>query len=192
MMKQLILLFLFIVSCSKAESQEAMTYLPKSKVLEIKSYLNGREHYNQELAIFINFKIHSGQYRYFVYDLKHDKVLQRAIVSHGSGSVVPNSDVLRFSNIEGSYQSSLGKYEILGSYTGKFGKSYRLKGLDSTNSNALQRAIVLHSYECVPDRESRAPACLSLGCPMLSRKAFDQTSRYIDQSERPVILYAFY
>ncbi len=191
-MKQLILLFLFIVSCSKAESQEAMTYLPKSKVLEIKSYLNGREHYNQELAIFINFKIHSGQYRYFVYDLKHDKVLQRAIVSHGSGSVVPNSDVLRFSNIEGSYQSSLGKYEILGSYTGKFGKSYRLKGLDSTNSNALQRAIVLHSYECVPDRESRAPACLSLGCPMLSRKAFDQTSRYIDQSERPVILYAFY
>lgn len=191
-MKQLILPFLFIVSCSKAESQEAMTYLPKSKVLEIKSYLNGREHYNQELAIFINFKIHSGQYRYFVYDLKHDKVLQRAIVSHGSGSVVPNSDVLRFSNIEGSYQSSLGKYEIFGSYTGKFGKSYRLKGLDSTNSNALQRAIVLHSYECVPDRESRAPACLSLGCPMLSRKAFDQTSRYIDQSERPVILYAFY
>ncbi|MET3036712.1 murein L,D-transpeptidase catalytic domain-containing protein [Chryseobacterium sp. NRRL B-14859] len=192
MIKNFIFLFLLVLSCSKAESQQLNTMeVPQSKLSEIKSYLQGKE-YNQELVIFINFKIHSGKYRYFVYDLKNNKILQKAIVSHGSGSVIPHSDALRFGNTEGSYQSSLGKYEIRESYTGKFGKAYRLKGLDSTNSNAMERAIVLHSYGCIPDEESKNPACLSLGCPMLSKKAFDQTAKYIDQSRQPMILYAFY
>lgn len=190
-MKQLFFLFLIIVSCSKVESQENAVDLPQSKVSEIRSFIKGRN-YNQDLAFFINFKIHSGKYRYFVYDLKNDKILQKAIVSHGSGSVIQNSKELRFSNVEGSYQSSLGKYEIKESYIGKFGKSYRLNGLESTNNNALQRAIVLHSYSCIPDIESQNPACLSLGCPMLSANAFNQTAKYIDQSKQPIILYAFY
>lgn len=193
MMKYFIFLFLFIISCSKIESQSGnvVDYLPKSKILEIKDYIKGKN-YNQDLAVFINFKIHSGKYRYFVYDLKNDKILQKAVVAHGSGSVVKNSQNLQFSNIDGSFQSSLGKYEIKESYSGKFGKSYRLNGLDPTNSNAMSRAIVLHSYGCIPDKESTDPACLSLGCPMLSQNAFNQTAKYIDQSKQSIILYAFY
>lgn len=193
MMKHFIFLFLFFISCSKVESQAANTadYLPKSKVLEIKNYIKGKN-YNQNLAVFINFKIYSGKYRYFVYDLKNDKILQRAIVAHGDGSVVKNSQELQFSNIDGSHQSSLGKYEIKESYNGKFGKAYRLDGLDETNSNARSRAIVLHSYYCIPDKESADPACLSFGCPMLSKNAFSETAKYIDPSEKPIILYAFY
>lgn len=193
MMKYFIFLFLFIISCSKIESQSGnvVDYLPKSKILEIKDYIKGKN-YNQDLAVFINFKVHSGKYRYFVYDLKNDKILQKAVVAHGSGSVVKNSQNLQFSNIDGSFQSSLGKYEIKESYSGKFGKSYRLNGLDPTNSNAMSRAIVLHSYGCIPDKESTDPACLSLGCPMLSQNAFNQTAKYIDQSKQSIILYAFY
>ncbi|MCT2409056.1 murein L,D-transpeptidase catalytic domain family protein [Chryseobacterium antibioticum] len=192
-MKKFIFLFLFIISCSKAESQENNTseILPAEKVLEIKNFVKGRN-YNQDIAVFINFKTYSGKYRYFVYDLKNNKILQKAVVSHGSGSVVKNSDALKFSNTEGSYQSSLGKYEILNSYIGKFGKAYRLNGLDDGNSNAMQRAIVLHSLGCVPDQESQNPACLSLGCPMLSQNALIQTAKYIDHSKQPVIMYAFY
>lgn len=192
-MKYFIFLFLFIISCSKIESQSGNVadYLPKSKILEIKDYIKGKN-YNQNLAVFINFKVHSGKYRYFVYDLKSDKILQKAVVAHGSGSVVKNSQNLQFSNIDGSFQSSLGKYEIKESYSGKFGKSYRLNGLDPTNSNAMSRAIVLHSYGCIPDKESTDPACLSLGCPMLSQNAFNQTAKYIDQSKQSIILYAFY
>ncbi|MGG5207458.1 murein L,D-transpeptidase catalytic domain-containing protein [Chryseobacterium sp. MIQD13] len=192
-MKKIIFLFLFIISCSKAESQENIAYdiLPAAKVSEIKSFVKGKN-YNQDIAVFINFKTYSGKYRYFVYDLKNNKILQKAIVSHGSGSVIKNSDALKFSNTEGSYQSSLGKYEILNSYSGKFGKAYRLNGLDTGNNNALQRAIVLHSYGCIPDQESQNPACLSLGCPMLSANAFAQTAKYLDKSKQPVIMYAFY
>lgn len=192
-MKPFIFLFFLIISCSKFESQasHAIDYLPKSRILEIKNYIKGKD-YNQDLAVFINFKIHSGKYRYFVYDLKNDKVLQKAIVAHGDGSVIKNSQSLQFSNTDGSHQSSLGKYEIKESYTGKFGKAYRLDGLDESNSNARSRAIVLHSYYCIPDHESNNPACLSFGCPMLSKNAFNKTATYIDQSEQPVILYAFY
>lgn len=191
--KSFIFLFLFFLSCSKFESQatSAVEYLPTSKILEIKNYLEGKN-YNQDLAVFINFKVHSGKYRYFVYDLKNNKILQKAIVAHGEGSVIKNSENLQFSNTDGSHQSSLGKYEIRESYSGKFGKAYRLDGLDSTNSNARERAIVLHSYYCVRDIESKDPACLSFGCPMLSKNAFAQTSKYIDQSQQPIILYAFY
>lgn len=165
--------------------------IPQSRIGEVRNYIKGKE-YNQQLAVFINFKIPSGKYRYFIYDLKNDKVLQKAVVSHGSGSVISRSDALQFSNVEGSYQSSLGKYAIGESYNGKFGKAYRLKGLDSTNSNAMQRAIVLHSYGCIPDNESQNPACLSLGCPMLSENAFKESAQYIDQSKQSIILYAFY
>ncbi|WP_313091179.1 murein L,D-transpeptidase catalytic domain-containing protein [Chryseobacterium flavum] len=192
MMKHFIFLFIILISCSKADSQQLDTVgIPQSRINEIKNYIKGKK-YNQELAIFINFKIHSGKYRYFIYDLKKNRIVQRAVVSHGSGSVIPNSTALQFSNTEGSYQSSLGKYEIWESYMGKYGKAYRLVGLDVTNSNAMQRAIVLHSYDCVPDKESSAPACLSLGCPMLSINAFKKTAEYIDQSQRPIVLYAFY
>jgi len=192
MMKQCILLFLFIISCTKVESQNIHTLdIPKSRILEIRDYLNGKN-YNHDIAVFINFKVPSGKYRYFVYDLKNDKILQKAVVSHGSGSVIPHSNALAFSNVEGSYKSSLGKYEIRESYIGKFGKSYRLKGLEDTNSNAMSRAIILHPYSCIPDKESEVPACLSLGCPMLSLNAFNQTAKYIDQSKLPIILYAFY
>ncbi len=192
MMKPFLFLFVFLISCSKAGSQQLDTWsLPQSKISEIKSYIKGKE-YNQDLAVFINFKIPSGKYRYFIYDLKNDKIVHKAVVSHGSGSVIPGSDALQFSNVEGSYQSSLGKYSIGESYVGKFGKTYRLNGLDSTNSNAMQRAIVLHSFGCVPDRESQTPACLSLGCPMLSVNAFKESAKYIDQSKQPILLYAFY
>lgn len=192
MMKHFIFLFLTLISCSKAESQQLNSLrIPQIRISEVKNYIKGKE-YNQELAVFINFKIPSGKYRYFIYNLKNNTIVQQAVVSHGSGSVIPRSEALKFSNVEGSYQSSLGKYAIGESYMGKFGKAYRLSGLDSTNSNAMQRAIVLHSYGCISDTESQTPACLSLGCPMLSVNAFNETAKYIDQSKKPIILYAFY
>lgn len=183
-----ILLWFNFLSC---QSQQPNQDLPVFKVLEIKEFLKDKN-YNQDIAIFVNFKIHSGKYRYFVYDLKKDKILQKAIVAHGSGSVTKNSTNLQFSNIEGSYQSSLGKYEIKESYHGKFGKSYRLNGLDKSNSNAMSRAIVMHSYPCILDVETNNSACLSLGCPMLSPKAFTKTSSFIDGSNKTIVLYAFY
>lgn len=183
--------FVFLFFALAANAQNSAV-LPLERVEELKLFLNQNKKYNQDIVFFINFKIHSGKYRFLIYDLKNEKILKKGIVSHGSGSVSTKSGELKFSNIENSYQSSLGKYEIANSYVGSFGKSYRLKGLDKTNSNAQKRAIVLHSLECVPDKESENPACLSLGCPMLSPQFFKTTAKYIDASRKPIILYAFY
>lgn len=175
----------------KAYSQNSDVQIPSDKITELKKFIKDKN-YNQNLAVFVNFKIKSGKYRYFVYDLTNSRILQSAIVSHGSGSNSSLYGQLTFSNTENSFQSSLGKYEIKESYNGKFGKSYRLNGLDKTNSNARSRAIVLHALDCVPDKESEVPACLSLGCPMLSPKAFTQTTKYIDNSKDTIVLFAFY
>ncbi len=195
-MKKLVyLLFSMLISCSgksqEIKKESTSFEIRKDKISELKTFLKDKN-YNQDLAMFIDFKIPSRKFRFFVYDLKNEKILTKGIVSHGSGSQKLNSKNLVFSNVEGSYQSSLGKYEIANSYVGTFGKSYRLKGLDKTNNNAMTRAIVLHSLDCVPDKESNNPACLSLGCPMLSPNFFTTVAKYIDTSKKPIILYAFY
>ena len=66
-------------------------------------------------------------------------------VSHGDGSDPDHDGWLNhYSNVHGSHCSSKGTYATFGWYTGKYGTSIRLEGLDRTNDNALDRAIVMH------------------------------------------------
>ena len=194
-MKNLVFLSLLLLFSCDSKSQEvsknSRKSIPSEKIVEIKNFVKDTK-YNQDLVIFINFRIPSNKFRFFIYDLKNDKILEKAIVAHGSGSVVKGSNDLVFSNVENSYQSSLGKYQIGSSYVGTFGKSYRLIGLDKTNSNAAKRAIVIHPYYCISDVETQNLACLSLGCQMLSPNFFKVAEKYIDGSKKPIILYAFY
>lgn len=194
-MKNLFFIFLILMFSCNLKSQETKYYnnisITFERIEHVKDFIKNKK-YNQQLAIFINFRIPSNKFRFFIYDLKNNKILEKAIVAHGSGSVVKGTNALTFSNTENSYQSSLGKYEIGSSYIGKFGKAYRLIGLDKTNSNALKRAIVLHSYYCISDIETKELACLGLGCPMLSPNFFKVAEKYIDASKKPIVLYAFY
>ena len=66
-------------------------------------------------------------------------------VAHGRGSDPAHTGWLeRFSNEIGSEASSAGAYLTEDVYYGKYGRSLRLKGLDYSNSNAEERAIVIH------------------------------------------------
>jgi hypothetical protein len=66
-------------------------------------------------------------------------------VAHGRGSDPAHSGWLEhFSNTPGSEASSNGAYVTGDIYYGKYGRSLRLTGLDPTNNNALNRAIVIH------------------------------------------------
>jgi hypothetical protein len=67
-------------------------------------------------------------------------------VSHGRGSDPGHSGWLkRFSNAFGSHATSDGAYLTGDYYHGKYGRSMRLHGLEDRNSNAMDRAIVVHS-----------------------------------------------
>jgi hypothetical protein len=67
-------------------------------------------------------------------------------VAHGRGSDPAHTGWLQhFSNDAGSYASCDGAFLAADYYIGKHGRSQRLIGLDPTNDNALDRAIVIHS-----------------------------------------------
>lgn len=68
--------------------------------------------------------------------------------------------------------------------------AYKLFGLDSSNSNAYKRSIVLHGYYEMPDKEIYpSRVCNSQGCPMVSNNYIKTLSRIIDTSLKPVMLW---
>lgn len=75
------------------------------------------------------------------------------LVAHGRGSDPEHVGWLRqFSNSVGSLATSRGAYLTAGQYDGKYGASMRLRGLDRDNSNAFDRAIVMHpAWYAAPD-----------------------------------------
>jgi hypothetical protein len=135
--------------------------------------------------------IPSGRNRFFVYDLEGNSVAYSGLVAHGCCNETFMSHP-KFSNSSNSGCSSLGKYKVGAFYTGKYGASYRLYGLDNSNSNAFQRGVVIHGYDCVPDKEIYPMVlCNSLGCPMVSYNFFDRLSHIIDHSEKPIVLWIY-
>lgn len=149
-----------------------------------------RKGYNTNYAFLVDMKLPSGSNRFFVYDLKKDSVLKSGLVTHGYGA---NDQSISFSNVPGSYCTSLGKYKIGNHYNGRFGLAYKLYGLDSSNSNAINRYVVLHSHACVPDTEVAPESiCMSQGCPTVAPAFLTTLTTYLDKAEKPVLLYIFY
>jgi hypothetical protein len=72
--------------------------------------------------------------------------VQTLLVAHGRGSDPAHTGWLQnFSNTPGSEATSSGNYLTLDYYSGAHGRSMRLLGLDYSNCNAEERAIVVHS-----------------------------------------------
>ncbi|PEQ14532.1 twin-arginine translocation pathway signal [Novosphingobium sp. PC22D] len=71
--------------------------------------------------------------------------LRSFLIAHGRGSDPEHSGWLQsFSKEPGSEATSRGAYLTCEWYTGKYGTSIRLVGLDDDNSTALDRLIVMH------------------------------------------------
>ena len=68
------------------------------------------------------------------------------LMAHGKGSDMEHDGWLKhFSNDPGSEATSRGAFLTCEWYTGKYGTSIRLVGLDPDNSRALERYIVMHA-----------------------------------------------
>lgn len=93
------------------------------------------------------------------------------LVAHGRGSDPEHDGFLKtFSNEVGSLATSRGAYVTYEWYKGKYGTSIRLGGLMPDNSNALDRAIVLHpAWYANEDmltkwgKLGRSDGCLAMG-----------------------------
>jgi len=147
--------------------------------------------YNQSICYLIDMKKESGENRFYVYDLKAGKILHKALVTHGSCG---NSFFSKreYGNTVGCNCSSLGKYKIGKKYYGRFGLAYKLHGLESSNSKAFERFVVLHAHSCIPDNEvTPYPICLSNGCPTVSPNFLQTLAGFIDKSKQPILLWIF-
>ncbi|KAB7729342.1 hypothetical protein F5984_17095 [Rudanella paleaurantiibacter] len=111
----------------------------------------------------------SNRKRLYVIDLESRKLLFNTYVAHGRNSGVLLAE--KFSNTNSSYQSSLGFYKTLGTYSGKHGLSLQLQGLErGFNDNAFSRAIVMHGadYVCEDIIKNTGRLGRSQGCPAVS------------------------
>ncbi len=184
------------LSVEKSFRSSSETILTEQRLLDrvktIKQFIRTNSKYNKELAFFIDMRIMSGKNRFIVYDLKNDKIVDQGLVAHGVGSETQKNQELKFSNVNSSFCTALGKYYIGKDYLGKFGKAYKLYGLDPTNSNAFARSIVLHKYDKVPYEEQDRAICHSLGCPMVNEIYYSRIEKFIDNSKRNIILDIYY
>jgi hypothetical protein len=168
------------------------------KAKEAKEFC-GKKKMNDGFCILANMSIHSGKTRVYVWDFKQNKAIDSGLTSHGCGSNpwsgTSSKEKPTFSNVDGSHCSSLGKYKI-----GKRGYSnwginvnYLLHGLEPTNSNALPRQVVLHSWEVVsetPVYPAGTPE--GWGCPAISNGLMKRLDDRLKNAEKPVLLWMFH
>jgi hypothetical protein len=128
---------------------------------------------NRDYLTVIDFSQPSTAERMYVIDMRTAHV-ETYLVAHGKNS--GENYATRFSNVLGSNMSSLGIYLTAGEYIGSHGRSMYLKGMEPTNSNALDRGIVLHSASYVSYDFIRQYGRLgrSEGCPAVEERFSDQ------------------
>lgn len=145
-----------------------------NKVIEYDGFRQAMEGYakiegkREDLMVFIDFTKPSDKERFYIIDLKQKKILLSSHVAHGKGS--GERYATSFSNVSGSYKSSLGFYLTANSYNGRNGYSLRLRGLEEgINDKAMERAIVIHGADYCDPKMIAASGRLgrSLGCPAL-------------------------
>ncbi|WP_312075735.1 murein L,D-transpeptidase catalytic domain-containing protein [Chryseobacterium sp.] len=210
-----IFIFIIILSFSCSKSQDLVQLLnpteytdnkekPKKDTLKINTKAEEalkfckKNKFNTDFAILIDMSLHSGVKRFFVYDFNTKKIIHEYLVGHGCGSNNWSGDDSKenpkFSNQDGSHLSSLGKYKIGERGTSEWGvkTKYLMHGLEQTNSNALKRFIVFHSWERMSDEEvfpDGSPE--GWGCPTISNNAFKKIDPLLKNSKKPILMWIY-
>lgn len=114
---------------------------------------HGRALSAKDRIYLVDFSKHSGQHRLFELDMRSGDV-RRFRTAHGRGSDPAHTGFARqFSNVHNSNASSIGAYVTVGPGMGtKHGPNVILEGLETTNSAARARAIIVHGADyCEPE-----------------------------------------
>ena len=144
---------------------------------------------NPHLCVLVNYGYPWGKNRLAVWDFDKEEVVYTCPVAHGKGHKFSRKP--KFSNEEESWLSSLGKCRIAERYEGRFGTSYRLDGLEESNSNMRKRCVVMHSYWTVPTKAVfPLPIGRSKGCVMVSKKSMEVLDNLL-KDQKDVLLYIY-
>ena len=179
----------------------------ETKAQELKEYCV-KNNYNTNIGVLVDYSVHSGRTRFIVWDFKNNKALLKSICAQGCGKG-ENQGKNVFSNEIGSLCSSLGHYKIgkerkMNSIKGR--PALNLTGLDSTNSNAIARGILIHPVHLpsfsiypfsIPSKVYRifGKAIMrpySEGCVAIPFDNYKETVTILNENKgKPVILWVY-
>lgn len=151
--------------CASNVSPDAL-----EEFLEKASYYRPEKLKSTTWAFLVDFSMHSKKKRGWLINLKTGKA-EAMHVAHGKGSGNGSGQAVRFSNRNNSKMTSLGLYVTAETYYGSNGFSLRLDGLESTNSLARPRAIVMHGADYMSQSfiNEVGRAGRSWGCPAIAQ-----------------------
>jgi hypothetical protein len=194
-MKNIILLILMsFVCCNNATVVEPVKdYSLKHN--EALQYCKDNN-FNEDYYFLIDMSIHPGKNRFFVYDFKEKKIADKNLVTHGSCDQFDENpdkwEKAKFSNKSDSHCSMKGKFKIGKRDYSSWGINvkYWLHGLEKSNSNAVNRVVVLHSWKSVSNEEIYPEVSpLSWGCPAVSDDFMRKLDAKLQKAKKPVLLW---
>ena len=192
-MKHIFLLVLISFVCCNNTSEVKKNYSKYNQ--EAFNYCK-KNNFNQDYYFLVDLSIHSGKNRFFVYNFKESKISKQNLVTHGACDHfeinATKYQTAKFSNKLDSHCSMNGKYKIGKRDYSSWGINvkYWLHGLEPTNNNAVERVVVLHSWEKVANEEiypNFSP--LSWGCPAVSDSFMKILDDKLQESKKPVLLW---
>ena len=196
--KTIFCLAVLFLGCNNSIDKADKTVVKKEYLKfhsEAKAYCKAQK-FNEDYYFLIDLSIPSGKNRFFVYDFKTNAIVNQNLVTHGSCDALEENnskwEKAKFSNKEDSHCSSKGKYKIGKRDYSVWGikVKYWLHGLESSNANAVERVVVLHSWDAVANEEIYPEfSPLSWGCPAVSDQFMELLDAKLKLTSKPVLLW---
>lgn len=162
--------------------------------------------YSTDYYLLVDYGRHSGRVRFFIWDFNKGKPVMKSLCAHGYGKGSTARKPV-FSNEIGSFSSSLGHYKISREKTmskpnGR--KALVLHGMDKTNSNALQRGILIHPVRLpnFPISPLMIPVKVhnvlghkirpySEGCVTVPFRKYEMVAQIAKSSSKPLMMWVY-
>ena len=151
-------------------------------------------HLNTTYCILADMSLPSGVKRLVVWDFRKNDTLLTCLVSHGCGKGPWSKDNPIFSNIPDSHCTALGKYKIDERAYSQWGihVKYLLSGFSTTNTNAMKRQVVFHSWDKIANNEIYPDGTPEgWGCPAISNNSMKIIDALLRKQRRHVLLWIY-
>jgi hypothetical protein len=188
-------LFLSVFFCENNIQKSKSIKNYHSYHLQAKQYCK-KHKLDSTFYFLVDLSIHSGKNRFFVIDFKTNQIIMQNLVTHGSCDVFSANphkwEKAKMSNQINSHCSMKGKFKIgnRDSSSWGIGIKYWLHGLESSNSNAEKRVVVLHSWTAIKNKEIYPKySPLSWGCPAVSDEFMKKLDQKLKNHQPNVLLW---
>ncbi|VXC18541.1 Peptidase [Flavobacterium sp. 9AF] len=204
-MKNILVLFVFIlINCTNGNTshKKLLSNESEEKIMDYASFHQQAKAYieannfNTDYYYLIDLSQHSGKNRFFIYDFNKQQIVDKNLVTHGSCDQFEDNpkkwEKVKFDVRNNSHCSMNGKYKIGNRDYSSWGikVKYWMHGLEKSNATAVDRVVVLHSWNAVKNEEIYPKySPLSWGCPAVSNSFMEKLDKQLQQSQKPVLLW---